>query len=171
MEDNRYEVFEEFYKSTYLILRRAFSYSGLTQDEMKQECAIVYFENPDIAKEFEQGNNKTALGLAMVGLRQSLKDFYDFGTHVDRNSVYEANLAGLQRIHDNTEEEVGIEEEIMSKLELERLREVYTPEYIDDIIEYYDIGDERYSKKHGLKGATARTRIYRKIKKIRDKEV
>ncbi|MGL5803169.1 MAG: hypothetical protein ACRCX7_11345 [Cetobacterium sp.] len=165
-----YEVFEEFYKNAYQIIRRACAYSGLNHEEVKQECAIVYFENPLIAEQFSEGNNKSALRLLMVGLRQSLKDFYDFGTHVDRNSVYESGLAGLQRIHDNTDEAVGIENEIMNKLEIERLKKKFGEEYIDDIIEYYDFGSDSYCKKHGITNETARKRISRKIQKLRHEE-
>ncbi|MGL5715401.1 MAG: hypothetical protein ACRCX2_20450 [Paraclostridium sp.] len=170
MEDRMYEVFEEFYKGTYLITRRAFSYSGLSQEEMKQECAIVYFENPKICEMFEEGNSKGALSLMMVGIRKSLKDFYNFGMHVDRNSVYEAGITRLEMVHSGTNEVMEVEDEIMSKLELERLRSVYGGEYIDDIIEYYELGADRYCNKYGISNDTARQRISRKIKRIRHKE-
>ena len=165
-----YEIFEEFYKNSYMLIRRMSAYYGLTQEELKQECAIVFFENPSIIENYKNGYERIAYRDFNRGLANSLVDFGNTGKQVVRNTDFEREKTSLERIHSNTDEEVNEEKGIMDKIELERLKEVYGDDYIDDILEYYDIGDERYSKKHGLKGATARTRIYRKVKRIRDIE-
>ncbi|MGL5711624.1 MAG: hypothetical protein ACRCX2_01275 [Paraclostridium sp.] len=170
MEDKRYEIFEGFYRNAYLIIRRMSAYYGLTQEELKQECAIVFFENPNILECYSSSNKLEAFKLFGASLRGSLRDFSSTGVLVRNSADYERQKNAMERIFSGTPEDIDAEDEIMNRLEIEGLRAEHGDKYIDDIIEYYDLGDVRYSKKYNLKGATARTRIYRKLKKIRDKK-
>ena len=171
MKNKKYEIFEEFFRNSYMITRRMTAFYGITQEELKQEVAIVYFENQEVEDNFVSGNKKEALRIFTSKFRQSIVDFSLTGMQTDRSSTYERDKAAIIRLETNSTEEFSMEEEIMMQIELERLKEIYGDEAIDDVLEYYELGYDRYAKKHGISGATARTRISRRIAKIREKEV
>lgn len=165
-----YEIFEEFFKNSFQIVRRATSFYGLSFDEIKQECAIVYFENDLIAKAFVSGATKVALRLFMSKFRQSIVDFSLTGMHTDRPDRYDRDKNAISRMETNHEEEYNLEELIMNTIELERLKKIYGSDNIEDVLEYYEMGYERYAVKHGISGSSARTSISRRISKIRKSE-
>ncbi|MGL5713804.1 MAG: GIY-YIG nuclease family protein [Paraclostridium sp.] len=167
---DEYEIFEQFYKNAYLIIRRMSSYYSLTQEELKQECAIVFFEHPEIMENYISDNKIEAFKVFGNHFRGSLRDFSSTGILVRNNGDYERQKNSIERANLSYEEEVDVEEDIMNRLELERLKGVYGSEYIDDIIEYYEIGADRYCHKYNISNTNARTRIYRKIQKMRNAE-
>jgi hypothetical protein len=166
--DNDYEIFERFYDNSYQIVRRMLSYSGLNRDEMKQECAIVYFENPGIYEAFSTGDTRGALRLLSSGLKRSIKDIFDFGERIDDSARYERSKVKLEKIKNSIKEEISIEDSIIHRLEINRLMVKYGPEYVADVVEYYELGGRKYSQKYKLSEGQARVRICRKIKKIRN---
>lgn len=170
MEDE-FGVFEAFYRNVYLIARRAAAYYGLTEEELKQESAIVYFESPSIAEAYSSGNNKLALSMFMSGMRKSLVDFSPSGMQIDRNTGYQRDKAYVERMEVNYEEEQDVETVIMNKLELDTFRCLFGKEEIDDIIEYYELGSNEYARKHNIPSSTARKAIKRRVEKIKNQYI
>lgn len=166
-----YEIFEEFFKRVYYIAKKSSSYYGLTFEELKQEVAIVYYENEVIEKLYVSGRETEAFRIFGSAFSKSAKDFSITGIQVERNKEYERSKALIDNAGAKTETDFNLENEIMTAIEIERLKNIYGEEDIDDVLEYYEIGYERYAMKNGMTGAAARTKISRRISKIKSKEV
>lgn len=164
------EVFERFFYENRGLIFRTVAYYGLTYEEIKQECMIVYFENPDIERLFLEGELGKASDVFKVELRRSVKSFSATSCDIRSNADFEREKRAAERISDSINEEVELELAIISALEIERMKRLYGKETIDTILEYYDNGSELYAEKNGISRDVARKRISRLLAKIRECE-
>lgn len=165
--EDEYGLFEMFFNRNRRLITRVSAYSGLTYDELKQECAIVFFSNREIMALFLEEKCSYAFSLFHKHLVNSLKDFSLVRMQVKENEDYEREKLVLEKVFTISSNEINIEDGIMMNLELDRLRELYGSESIDSIIEYYDIGCELFAEKYEINPATARKRISRLLNSMR----
>lgn len=165
------ETFERFFYENRGLIFRTVAYYGLTYEEIKQECMIVYFENPDIERLFLEGELTRASDVFKVELRRSVKSFSATSCDIRNNADFEREKRAAERISDNINEEVELELAIISALEIERMKRIYGTETINSVLEYYDNGSELYAEKYGISRDVARKRISRIVARIRDSEI
>lgn len=167
-KDKRVVDFEQFVFENWGFIKKTVAYYGLSTEEIKQECAVAFFENPEIEKLFLSGEKNKAFTIFQVNLRRNASVHSTSGSAVRSNNDYEKEKRMLDNIfYLNSGSEESFEDESTSMLDIDLLNKRFGKETVDFMLMYYGRGSESASASYCIPNTTARKRASRFLKRFK----
>lgn len=157
------ETLKDFCLKFGKLIKKELVFFNLSQEEIEQECALVWFENKIIEDLYLNNEHNQAFAVFRKALRRSSSSFSLTNKVGDYRMQKEAERKAFSKIVIDEQDDC-----IYGKILNNQIKEFLSKSDYAYIIDYYEYGMKETAIKYGLSESNTRVKALRIIRKIKD---
>ncbi|MEG0151599.1 MAG: hypothetical protein RR744_00270 [Cellulosilyticaceae bacterium] len=156
---------KDFYSEFNKLIKKELVFFNLSQEEIEQECALVWFENKMIESLYLEGNRNQAFAVFRKALRRSSSSFSLTNKVGDYRMQKESERKAFAKIVIDNKD---IDSCIYNNIIIGQIKNFLNSEDYEYIMNYYTYGMKSTAKKYEISESNTRVKALRIIKKVKE---